>query len=43
MNVLSWHPVAQLGSLPLTGLARKVLLRVDLMSVAGPETPQRDR
>jgi A/G-specific adenine glycosylase len=40
-GALSWHPVPQLHSLPLTGLARKVLLRVDLMSVTGPETPQR--
>jgi len=38
---LSWQPVPQLGSLPLTGLTRKVLFRVDLMSVVGPQTPQR--
>ena len=37
--VLSWFPVGRLAELPLTGLARKVLLRVDLSSVAGPETP----
>ena len=40
-DALSWQPVPQLGTVPLTGLARKVLLRVDLMSVAGPQTPQR--
>jgi A/G-specific adenine glycosylase len=38
---LCWEPVPRLGSVPLTGLARKVLQRVDLMSVAGPETPRR--
>jgi A/G-specific adenine glycosylase len=40
-EMLQWEPVAQLAALPLTGLARKVLLRLDLMSVAGPETPKR--
>ena len=34
-DALSWHPVAHLSELPLTGLARKVLSRVDLASVAG--------
>ena len=37
--VLSWFPVGRLGELPLTGLARKVLLRVDLTSITGPENP----
>lgn len=38
---LAWYPLPTLFSLPLTGLARKVLRRLDLMSVAGPETPRR--
>jgi len=38
---LLWQPVPQLHALPLTGLARKVLLRLDLMSVVGPENPKR--
>ena len=37
---LSWYPVVRLGELPLTGLARKILQRVDLLSVSGPETPK---
>ncbi len=37
---LSWEPVVRLGELPLTGLARKILQRVDLLSVSGPETPR---
>ena len=37
---LSWYPVVRLGELPLTGLARKILRRVDLLSVSGPETPR---
>ncbi len=37
---LSWYPVVRLGELPLTGLARKILQRVDLLSVSGPETPR---
>ena len=37
---LFWEPVARLGELPLTGLARKILQRVDLLSVSGPETPK---
>ncbi len=41
-EMLSWQPVPRLGSQPLTGLARKVLLRVNLMSVVGPLTPTRD-
>jgi len=42
-DALSWQPVPQLRSLPLTGLARKVLLRLDLLAVAGPQTPQRPK
>jgi A/G-specific adenine glycosylase len=38
-DALSWKPVRKLGTLPLTGLARKVLMRLDLMAVTGPETP----
>ncbi len=38
---LDWFPVNRLAELPLTGLARKVLLRVDLSSIAGPENPVR--
>ena len=37
---LIWHPLSLLPTLPLTGLARKILSRVDLYSAAGPETPQ---
>ena len=37
---LAWYPVQSLGYLPLTGLARKVLKRIDLWSIAGPETPE---
>ena len=37
--VLAWFPVGRLAELPLTGLARKVLSRLDLTSIAGPETP----
>jgi A/G-specific adenine glycosylase len=40
---LSWHPVPRLPSLPLTGLARKVLRRLNLFSAAGPQTPTRDK
>jgi A/G-specific adenine glycosylase len=40
-GALIWQPVPQLHALPLTGLARKVLMRLNLMSVAGPENPQR--
>jgi A/G-specific adenine glycosylase len=38
---LAWYPLPRLDGLPLTGLARKVLMRLRLMSVAGPETPTR--
>ena len=37
--VLAWFPVGRLAELPLTGLARKVLLRLDLKSIVGPENP----
>ena len=37
---LTWHPVPGLATLPLTGLARKILMRADLLAVAGPQTPE---
>jgi A/G-specific adenine glycosylase len=40
-DAMLWHPVPKLHALPLTGLARKVLQRLDLMSVAGPQNPRR--
>ena len=40
-EALLWHPVSRVGELPLTGLARKILMRTDLFSVTGPETPTR--
>ena len=40
-DVLCWHAVSRVGELPLTGLARKVLMRAKLMSVTGLETPRR--
>jgi A/G-specific adenine glycosylase len=40
-DTLGWQPVPTLGRQPLTGLARKILLRLDLHSVAGPETSRR--
>ena len=39
---LAWYCLSGLRTLPLTGLARKVLKRMDLFSVAGPETPHRE-
>ena len=42
-SALCWHSVTRLGELPLTGLARKVLKRVDLFAIAGPENPHHDR
>jgi A/G-specific adenine glycosylase len=39
---LAWESVRKLTEVPLTGLARKVLMRIDLMSVTGPETPVPD-
>jgi A/G-specific adenine glycosylase len=41
-ETLTWRAVYQLGELPLTGLARKILKRVDLMSAVGLETPERE-
>jgi A/G-specific adenine glycosylase len=40
-EVLSWQPIQQLRALPLTGLARKILMRADLMAVTGLNTPAR--
>ena len=39
-EALEWHGLQRLAAVPLTGLARKVLMRVDLHSVAGPEMPE---
>jgi A/G-specific adenine glycosylase len=39
-DALGWFPLHKLRQQPLTGLARKVLKRVDLLTVAGPETPE---
>ena len=41
VGTLSWHALALLPGLPLTGLARKILMRADLFSIAGPQTPTR--
>jgi A/G-specific adenine glycosylase len=41
-ETLTWSSVRLLGQLPLTGLARKILRRVDLMSSVGLETPERE-
>ena len=41
-SALSWYALNRMGELPLTGLARKALLRANLMSIAGPELPVRD-
>ncbi len=41
-SALEWYGLRQLGSLPLTGLARKALARLDLHGVIGPQTPQRE-
>ncbi len=41
VDALIWHPVPQLHALPLTGLTRKVLMRLNLMAVTGPENPKR--
>ena len=38
---LEWYGIGRLGELPLTGLARKVLMRMKLQAVTGPETPVR--
>ncbi len=37
---LEWYGLRRLGELPMTGLARKVLKRVNLLAVAGPESPE---
>jgi A/G-specific adenine glycosylase len=36
---LAWYAHAQLPGLPLTGLARKILLRANLYAIASPQTP----
>jgi A/G-specific adenine glycosylase len=36
---LDWYPLQRLAEHPLTGLARKVLQRVRLGDISGPETP----
>ena len=38
-EALCWHPVNRLGELALTGLARKVLKRIDLYGIMGTQTP----
>jgi A/G-specific adenine glycosylase len=40
LSDLDWYGVLKVGGLPLTGLARKVLKRVNLTSVLGLETPE---
>ena len=42
-ETLCWHPLARVAELPLTGLARKALKRLDLQSITGPENPHHDR
>ena len=42
-HTLCWAAVGRLGELALTGLARKVLMRVDLMGVTGVQTPEQAR
>ena len=37
---LRWQPVKRLPELPLTGLARKILMRLNVSSIVGPETPE---
>ena len=39
-QVLIWHPLSLLPTLPLTGLTRKILHRINLYSPAAPQTPQ---
>jgi A/G-specific adenine glycosylase len=41
-EALRWEAVQRLHAKPLTGLARKVLMRANLWSIAGPETPETD-
>ena len=38
---LDWYPVNRLNGLPITGLARKVLTRLDLMTITGLEKTRR--
>jgi len=38
-GALGWYAHAQLSGLPLTGLARKILLRANLYAIASPQTP----
>ena len=40
-DVLLWHPASRTAELPMTGLARKILMRANLHKVTGPETPKR--
>jgi A/G-specific adenine glycosylase len=40
---LLWEPVRRLDEVPLTGLARKVLMRLNLMASTGLATPGRQR
>ena len=42
LDALLWQPVSKLVELPLTGLARKILMRADLMAVTGPQSPARN-
>jgi len=37
---LVWYPVHRLVLLPITGLTKKVLARMRLEAVGGPETPE---
>jgi len=39
LEALGWYAHAQLSGLPLTGLARKILLRANLYAIAGPQSP----
>ncbi len=41
-DVLSWQSLQHLRALPLTGLARKILMRANLMAVIGLDTPARE-
>jgi A/G-specific adenine glycosylase len=41
-GTLTWCAAQRLGELPLTGLARKILKRVDLLAAVGLETPERE-
>ncbi len=39
-HALHWYGLGRMPEIPLTGLARKVLKRLNLNQVAGPETPE---